>query len=132
MTCDSGSHAERENERGSVEAEGWQSGGAAASPNLDSLDSPLTSPDEELMVARIINREMANGVDDWDRVAPSSQEFLRGVARAVLASLATRVEGELVEALCSDCPPADYSTDKTRCAPCPRRNSSPEAREVVR
>lgn len=24
-------------------------------------------------------------------------------------------------ALCSDCPPEDYPTDKTRCLPCPRR-----------
>jgi hypothetical protein len=26
-------------------------------------------------------------------------------------------------ALCSDCPPAGYPTDKTRCAECPRRLS---------
>jgi hypothetical protein len=25
------------------------------------------------------------------------------------------------EPLCSDCPPVGYPTDKTRCAPCPRR-----------
>ena len=25
------------------------------------------------------------------------------------------------EELCSDCPPVDYPTDETRCAPCPRR-----------
>lgn len=25
--------------------------------------------------------------------------------------------------LCSDCPPVGYPTDKTRCTPCPRRNS---------
>ena len=25
--------------------------------------------------------------------------------------------------LCSDCPPADYPTDKTRCLPCPRRKA---------
>lgn len=24
-------------------------------------------------------------------------------------------------ALCEDCPPDDYPTDKTRCSPCPRR-----------
>ena len=24
--------------------------------------------------------------------------------------------------LCSDCPPDEYPTDKTRCSPCPRRN----------
>jgi hypothetical protein len=24
--------------------------------------------------------------------------------------------------LCSDCPPPDYPTDKTRCLPCPRRS----------
>lgn len=24
--------------------------------------------------------------------------------------------------LCSDCPPVNYPTDKTRCAPCPRRS----------
>jgi hypothetical protein len=23
--------------------------------------------------------------------------------------------------LCGDCPPSDYPTDETRCAPCPRR-----------
>lgn len=26
-----------------------------------------------------------------------------------------------VERLCSDCPPPDYPTQKTRCANCPRR-----------
>jgi hypothetical protein len=26
-------------------------------------------------------------------------------------------------ARCGDCPPADYPTDKTRCAPCDRRGS---------
>jgi hypothetical protein len=29
--------------------------------------------------------------------------------------------------LCSDCPPEGYPTDKTRCAPCPRRSSSESA-----
>jgi hypothetical protein len=29
--------------------------------------------------------------------------------------------------LCSDCPPAGYPTDKTRCAECPRR--SPDTRQ---
>ena len=27
-------------------------------------------------------------------------------------------------ALCSDCPPLGYPTDKTRCLPCPRRAAS--------
>lgn len=27
------------------------------------------------------------------------------------------------ERLCEDCPPFNYSTDKTRCLPCPRRRS---------
>lgn len=34
--------------------------------------------------------------------------------------------------LCSDCPPADYPTDKTRCLPCPRRRTRPtDAGEAV-
>lgn len=28
---------------------------------------------------------------------------------------------ENADGLCSDCPPANYPTDKTRCDPCPRR-----------
>ena len=27
------------------------------------------------------------------------------------------------EALCEDCPPLEYPTDKTRCLPCPRREA---------
>lgn len=27
--------------------------------------------------------------------------------------------------LCSDCPPVGYPTDRTRCAPCPRRGGPP-------
>lgn len=34
-------------------------------------------------------------------------------------------------ALCSDCPPADYPADKTRCAPCPRRATPPAAAEPL-
>lgn len=30
-------------------------------------------------------------------------------------------DGPRVAALCSDCPPVGYPTDKTRCTPCPRR-----------
>src|SRR5690606_27401303 len=32
--------------------------------------------------------------------------------------------GEAIPApvLCADCPPPDYPTDETRCAPCPRRS----------
>lgn len=30
-----------------------------------------------------------------------------------------------VEALCSDCPPAGYPTDATRCTPCPRNSPTP-------
>lgn len=26
--------------------------------------------------------------------------------------------------VCSDCPPQNYPTDKTRCTPCPRRKKS--------
>jgi hypothetical protein len=33
--------------------------------------------------------------------------------------------GPTVEGLCSDCPPVDYPTDETRCAPCPKR-AAPE------
>lgn len=33
--------------------------------------------------------------------------------------------------LCSDCPPVDYPTDKTRCAPCPRRAQPAAVPEVV-
>lgn len=29
-------------------------------------------------------------------------------------------EGREAQRLCSDCPPVDYPTDKTRCEPCPR------------
>lgn len=29
----------------------------------------------------------------------------------------------MTEKLCGDCPPAGYSTDKTRCLPCPRRKA---------
>lgn len=32
--------------------------------------------------------------------------------------------------LCSDCPPRDYPTDKTRCAECPRRIAALRARGV--
>ena len=28
---------------------------------------------------------------------------------------------EQLEALCEDCPPVGYPTDRTRCLPCPRR-----------
>ena len=36
-------------------------------------------------------------------------------------------EPDAHEALCEDCPPPDYPTDKTRCAPCPRRPAAQEA-----
>lgn len=33
------------------------------------------------------------------------------------------IDRALTEAeLCADCPPTGYPTDKTRCAPCPRRS----------
>lgn len=35
------------------------------------------------------------------------------------------IHGDDCEPLCSDCPPAGYPTDKTRCHKCPRRSSSP-------
>lgn len=28
---------------------------------------------------------------------------------------------QILEGVCSDCPPVGYPTDKTRCYPCPRR-----------
>lgn len=34
---------------------------------------------------------------------------------------------EQPECLCSDCPPIGYPTDKTRCAPCPRRKAEKPA-----
>ncbi len=43
MTRDSERHAERENERSSVEAEGCQSGGVAASPTPSHLRGSVTS-----------------------------------------------------------------------------------------
>lgn len=33
----------------------------------------------------------------------------------------SRAGRPLTEALCSDCPPIGYPTDRTRCAECPRR-----------
>lgn len=35
------------------------------------------------------------------------------------------------DALCEDCPPVGYPTDKTRCAPCPRRVSTDEIEAVL-
>ena len=35
----------------------------------------------------------------------------------------TTEEGDL----CSDCPPVGYSTEKTRCTPCPRRTTEGDA-----
>lgn len=34
------------------------------------------------------------------------------------------------DGLCSDCPPAGYPTDATRCLPCPRRDPTPSAAEI--
>lgn len=49
----------------------------------------------------------------------------KGMA-SVIVSHAHAQPAAKVEALCSDCPPAGYPTDATRCAPCPR-NSPPPA-----
>ena len=32
-------------------------------------------------------------------------------------------QAKVSDKLCSDCPPADYPTDKTRCDDCPRRSA---------
>lgn len=32
------------------------------------------------------------------------------------------LDGRIEEPLCSDCPPSDYPTDKTRCDVCPRHS----------
>lgn len=33
--------------------------------------------------------------------------------------------------LCEDCPPVGYPTDKTRCLPCPRRNTHSSGQEAA-
>ena len=43
-----------------------------------------------------------------------------GRIAATIRAQAARIEA-LTALICSDCPPVDYPTDKTRCAPCPRR-----------
>jgi hypothetical protein len=56
---------------------------------------------------------------------------LKLLARGDNLDLADIVCADAIEVilslLCSDCPPTDYVTDKTRCGPCPRRklNSVP-------
>ncbi len=37
---------------------------------------------------------------------------------------ATRAQGGTSQPLCSDCPPAGYPTNKTRCLPCPIREEN--------
>lgn len=50
------------------------------------------------------------------------------VEKALLASVMSSTQSattdrNLVESLCDDCPPVGYSTDETRCTPCPRRTT---------
>ena len=47
------------------------------------------------------------------------KQYVADVA-ALLAALDAKAQKEAGET-CSDCPPAEYPTDKTRCDECPRR-----------
>lgn len=52
-----------------------------------------------------------------EEVIDSSSETVRQSSKCSAPDGLTPLESEL----CGDCPPLGYSTDKTRCAPCPRR-----------
>lgn len=51
------------------------------------------------VILQKINRGFRDRYVDWDSAIAAMKEV----------------------ALCSDCPPAEYPTDKTRCLPCPHR-----------
>lgn len=65
--------------------------------------------------------------DDVD--APDSIKDRNGDIMLALCRNCGRAESDLVQPCfgipCEDCPPADYPTDKTRCAECPRREANP-------
>ncbi len=49
----------------------------------------------------------------------------------LIAPHSTEYMAETPTALCSDCPPEGYPTDKTRCAPCPRASKSAHATTAI-
>lgn len=51
-----------------------------------------------------------------------------GVSRQAIEEVLAYVEATR---LCEDCPPTGYPTDKTRCAPCPRRAADPVRGELA-
>jgi hypothetical protein len=70
-------------------------------------------------------------VDTFERLRASHAELL-GIFDGLTANvpeefqILDRARVIAAEALCSDCPPAGYPTDITRCNPCPHRKSPTE------
>lgn len=58
----------------------------------------------------------ANSFDAIFDIADDLSAWLRSRINARVSN-----EPAPPSALCADCPPVGYSTDKTRCSPCPRR-----------
>lgn len=69
-------------------------------------------------------QHFAKETEEGDRKGAANQ----ALARRCRAALAAQPSGEGAEttALCENCPPVGYPTDKTRCTPCPRRAAQPQ------
>lgn len=78
-----------------------------------------------------------NGIGKWAKVWLNGRAHQATAPSAPLALLIALLDALIKDAitvaedgfgpLCSDCPPAGYPTDKTRCACCPRRAALVEA-----
>lgn len=94
-----------------------------ASPKVEGAWSPGTP-------AEIVRRldSLRHGLDTATR--DGIADDLAAIATEVELARETPTEhpqappGYVVE-LCEDCPPVAYSTDKTRCGPCPRKTARP-------
>lgn len=110
----------------------------------------MFEPTEEQVeaVAKAIAYQMRHPLDAsedaedfWKFCAENDRRGYTQVARAAIAAMPAvdvgRAEVSVAEdvkwvdnrALCDDCPPDGYPTDKTRCKPCPRRALSQARKE---
>ena len=80
-----------------------------------------TVPGHAELVAELAELEAANeAADGWGAAVGARQERINSIRRTLSALRPDEAAGLGDAVLCSDCPPVGYSTDRTRCIPCPR------------
>lgn len=85
--------------------------------------APDVLPSDELK-RRLLHSITTAMNDDISKVGTDKR--LRHMDRLDAMSAAAEFLEKYGSALCEDCPPVGYPTDKTRCAPCPRGGRLPE------